>query len=86
MLYNLRIITDRWTNEEGDWYENDGYWYGEFEIDDKFWMNKVKDIISKVFPAGVYWITDDGETIFVLEEHGDEAIEVAYFVPAERAG
>lgn len=85
MMYNLRIITDRWMNEEGEWYENDGYWYGEFEIDDTFWRNKVKDIISKVLPVGDYWVTDDGEMIFVLEHHGDEAIEVAYFVPAEGA-
>lgn len=95
MLYKLRIITDKWMNEEGDWYENDGYWYGEgnnplehkqFEIPDKHWKNAVQDIVYGIMPPGDYWVIDYGDSISIMKDHGDEAIEAAYLMPVEDAG
>lgn len=94
MLYELRIVTDTWTDESGTTYENDGYWYcdgdtplehKQFEIPDKYWKNAVEDIVHGIMPPGDYWVIDYGDVISIMKDHGDEAIEAAYLMPVEEA-
>lgn len=56
MLYELRIVTDTWTDENGNIVENNGYWYGGLLSHSLFSLEDEDDVFE--IASGITELSD----------------------------
>lgn len=76
MVYNVRIITDALFDLlDGFWYENNGFWDDDLEIQDDADLDQIISGIRErgfVIDLDAVDVIDDGNCISIVDKYSDE--------------